>query len=560
MIASTGIIKIPIIGVYKMKLKRTLTLIILTALFLLSLFSCGGDKNNNNSKKVFCYNELAGITSLDPAAARNFEHIWVVNQLFNGLVQMNDFLQVEPCIAKSWKISEDGKTYTFTLRNDVFFHDYEGFTGGKGRKVIARDFVYSFNRLYDPKVSSAMSLLDNVRLLDAINDTTFVINLKESFSPFLGILTMKYFSVVPFEVVERFGDDFRKHPVGTGPFVFKLWEEGTQLIMLKNENYFEKSESGEKLPYLDAVSVSFIKDKETSFMQFMKGAIDMISGMDAFTPSEVLDDKGKLKPFYKEKFNLQTQPYLKTDYLGFLIDEKEPAVKNSPIKLRAVRRAINYAIDREKLVKHFRNNLGIPATAGFIPAGLPSFNPQIVKGYVYNPDKTRDLLLEAGFPEGKGLPEIILYSTETYLDMFEFIQGQLAESNIKIKIEIEKASVLTPAIANNEIPFFRKSWIGDYPDEENFMSLFYSKNFSPKGFNYTHYNNPVFDKLYEQARNCLNDSLKKSLYQKMDQMLMDDAPIVPLYYDEVVRLVSKKVDGLTANPMNLLNLKQVKKN
>jgi peptide/nickel transport system substrate-binding protein len=292
----------------------------------------------------------------------------------------------------------------------------------------------------------------------------------------------------------------------------------------------------------------------------MKGDIDMISGMDAFTPNEVLDDKGRLKPFYKEKFDLQTQPYLKTDYLGFLIDENVPVIKNNPVRLRAIRRAINYSIDREKLVKHFRNNLGIPATSGFIPAGLPSFNPQAVKGFNYNRDKVRDLLLEAGYPEGKNLPEILLYSTETYLDMFEFIQAQLAENNIKIKIMVEKAPVLTQAVANNEIPFFRKSWIGDYPDEENFMSLFYSKNFSPKGFNYTHYNNPVFDKLYEQARNCLDDSLRKILYDKMDQMLIDDAPIVPLYYDEVVRLVSKKVVDLSTNPMNLLNLKLVRKN
>lgn len=546
-----------------LQFKKAITVIILTVLFLLSLFSCGGDKEKNETRKVFSYNELTGITSLDPAAARTFEHIWVVNQLFNGLVQMNDNLQVEPCIAKSWKISEDGKSYTFTLRNDVLFHENEFLTGGKARKVVAADFLYSFNRLYDPKVSSAMSLLDNVdkaRGFEAPNDTTFIINLKESFSPFLGILTMKYFSVVPQEVVEHFGEDFRKHPVGTGPFTFKLWEEGTKLVMLKNTAYFEKDEAGQPLPYLDAVSVSFIKDKETGFMQFMKGDIDMISGLDAFTPNEVLDDKGGLKPFYKEKFDLQNQPYLKTDYLGFLIDDKAPSVKNNPILKRAVRRAINYAIDREKLIKHFRNNLGIPATAGFIPGGLPSFNAQVVKGYNYNPDKARDLLLEAGYPDGKGLPEISLFTTETYLEMFEFIQAQLAEVNIKVKIEVEKASVLTPAIANNEIPFFRKSWIGDYPDEENFMSLFYSKNFSPKGFNYTHYSNALFDKMYDEARNCLNDSIKKTLYQKMDQMLMDDAPIVPLYYDEVVRLVSKKVDGLTTNPMNLLNLKRVRKN
>jgi peptide/nickel transport system substrate-binding protein len=548
-----------------MHYKKIIAVTVLFFLLMLSLFSCGEKKNANSDKKIFHYNELAGISSLDPAASRNTENIWAVNQLFNGLVQMDDKLAIEPCIAKSWDISEDGKTYTFHLRNDVFFHNHELFKNGKGRKVNAQDFVYSFNRLFDPKVSSAMSLLDNIDKsqkggFTSLNDSTFVIYLKENFSPFLGILTMKYFSVVPQEIVAHYKEDFRKNPIGTGPFSFKMWQEGTQLNLIRNESYFEKDANNNKLPYLDAVSISFIKDKETSFMQFMKGDLDMISGMDAFNPSEVLDDKGKLKPFYKKKFVLQTQPYLKTDYLGFLIDDKEQSVKNSPTTNRAVRRAINYAIDREKIIKYFHKNLGIPATAGFIPAALPSYNPNAVKGFSYNPDKARELLLEAGYPSGKNLPEIFLFSTETYTDMFEFIQSELAESGIKIKIMVEKPAVLTQAIANNEIPFFRKSWVGDYPDEENFMSLFYSKNFSPKGFNYTHYNNPVFDKCYEQARNCLNDSIKISLYQKMDQMLIDDAPIVPLYYDEVVRLVRQQIQGLTTNPMNLLNLKQVKKN
>ncbi|HTA62887.1 MAG TPA: ABC transporter substrate-binding protein [Bacteroidia bacterium] len=548
-----------------MHYKKIIAITALFFLLMLSLFSCGGKKNENSDKKIFHYNELAGISSLDPAASRTFENIWAVNQLFNGLVQTDDKLSIEPCIAKSWEISEDGKIYTFHLRNDVFFHDHKLFKDGKGRKVTAADFVFSFSRLFDPKVSSALSLLDNIDRIqkggfESTNDSTFVIYLRENFSPFLGILTMKYFSVVPQEIVTNYKEDFRKNPVGTGPFSFKMWEEGTQLTMVKNPTYFERDANNNPLPYLDAVSISFIKDKETSFMQFMKGDLDMISGMDAFNPSEVLDDKGKLKPFYKKKFVLQAQPYLKTDYLGFLIDDKEAAVKNSPTTNRAVRRAINYAIDREKIIKYFHKNLGIPATAGFIPAALPSYNPNNVKGFNYNPDKARELLLEAGYPGGKNLPEIHLFSTETYTDMFEFIQSELAESGIKIKIMVEKPSVLTQAIANNEIPFFRKSWIGDYPDEENFMSLFYSKNFSPKGFNYTHYSNPIFDKCYEQARNCLNDSIRISLYQKMDQMLIDDAPIVPLYYDEVVRLVSQKISGLSANPTNLLNLKQVKKN
>lgn len=193
-----------------MRYKKAISFIILMLLLLLSFFSCGEKKKDNSDKKIFHYNELGGISSLDPAASRTTENVWAVNQLFNGLVQMNDKLAIEPCIAKSWDISEDGRIYTFHLRNDVFFHEHELFKEGKGRKVTASDFVYSFNRLYNPKVSSALSLLDNIDKRQeggfaAPDDSTFVVYLKENFSPFLGILTMKYFSVVPHEVVEHFG-------------------------------------------------------------------------------------------------------------------------------------------------------------------------------------------------------------------------------------------------------------------------------------------------------------------------------------------------------------------
>jgi peptide/nickel transport system substrate-binding protein len=256
---------------------------------------------------------------------------------------------------------------------------------------------------------------------------------------------------------------------------------------------------------------------------------------------------------------MQTQPFLKTDYLGFLIDEKLPSVKNSPTKIKAIRQAINYGFDRKKMVKYLRKNLGKAATAGFIPPGLPSFDESKVKGYDYNPEKVKELLFLAGFPNGKGLPEITLATTEQYLELAEYIQSQLTEFGIKIKIDVQKATVLSENIANAKINFFRKSWVGDYPDEENFLSLFYSKNWSPDGFNYTHYNNPQYDILYEKAKNELNDSIRYSYYQQMDQLLIDNAPIVPLYYDQVVRLVHNNIQGLTSNPMNLLSLKKVKK-
>ena len=536
----------------------------LTYLFVVFFAVCCSSPNENkDSRTVFKYNEMAGITSLDPGAARSFENIWVVNQLYSGLLQMSDSLLVESAVAKSWDIAKNGLTYTFNLRDDVYFHDNLCFKNGKGRKVLASDFVYSFKRLLDATVSSATSLLANVDMhtkngFEATNDSTFVIHLLKPFTPFLRILTMKYFSVIPNEAIVLYGADFRRNPVGTGPFKLKRWEEGSKMTLVKNDTYFE-FEGKDRLPYLDAVSISFIKDKETSFLAFLQGDADMVSGIDAINIDEVLTREGNLKEEYRAKFKMQTQPYLKTDYLGFLIDENLEIVKKSPLKIKALRQAINYGFDRKKMVKYLRRNLGIAATAGFIPPGLPSFDSAIVKGFAYNPDKVRELLVVAGFPNGKGLPAISLATSELYLELAEYIQSQLAEFGIIIKIDVQKASVLSESVANAKVNFFRKSWIADYPDEENFLSLFYSKNSSPKGFNYTHYNNPDFDLLYEKSQEELNDSVRCTYYRKMDQLLVDDVPIVPLYYDQVLRLVQNNISGLTSNSMNMLSLKKVKK-
>jgi oligopeptide transport system substrate-binding protein len=545
---------------------KLVRLVIICILTLAITTTCKNTTEDNENRTVFNYNEMAGISSLDPASANNTEDIWGVNQVFNGLVQLNDSLTVSPCIAKHWYISDDGLTYTFILRDDVYFHDNKCFENEKGRKVTAKDFVISFNRLYDARVSSAVSLLSNIdrtektgyKGFSATNDTTFVVYLKEPISAFLSVLTMKYFSVIPYEAADFYGQDFRRNPVGTGPFKFKLWEEGTKLVLLKNERYFEY-DGKNRLPYLDAVTISFVKDRETAFMELLNGKYDMLSGADAFNINEVLDKNGNLQPIYAEKFILQKQNFLKTDYLGILVDENIAIVKKSPLRIKALRKAINYGFDRVKMVKFFRNNIGYPATAGFIPNGLPSFNEKVVKGYTYKPEKVRQLLIEAGYPEGKNLPEITLHTTDNYLEQIEFIQSQLAENNIKVNISVDKPVVLRQAVASCEYNLFKKSWVGDYADEESFMSSFYSKNFSPVGSNYTHYKNPEFDVLFEKVIHEQNRDVKTALYQQMDQMLIDDAPIVPLYYDQVIRLVHKNIKDLSTNSMNLLNLKLVKK-
>ncbi|NTW23400.1 MAG: ABC transporter substrate-binding protein, partial [Lentimicrobium sp.] len=244
-------------------------------LFLIITSSCRIKDRDIEGKTVFRYNETAGITSLDPAFARNQANIWAVNQLFNGLVQLDSALMIQPCIAKSWSVSPDGKTYTFFLRNDVSFHDHFLFQNGKGRKVTAKDFVFSLQRLADKSVASPgawvmgpVAIENGKPAITSVDDTTLVIRLNNAFPPFLGMLSMQYCFVVPKEAISYFKTDFRSNPVGTGPFRFKLWKEGVKLVMLKNSNYFE-TENGKRLPYLDAVAVSFIIDKQTAFLEFI---------------------------------------------------------------------------------------------------------------------------------------------------------------------------------------------------------------------------------------------------------------------------------------------------
>lgn len=530
------------------------------------VFGCNPDKGGQTNKTVFNYNEMNGVSSLDPAAASNFENISIVNQLYNGLVEADKNLAISLCIARKYAISADGKLYTFTLRSNVYFHDNSCFTGNKGRKVSAADFVYSFERLLDSKVSTAGNIMNLFDLtgsagpaFEATNDSTFIVRLAKPFSGFLNVLSMKYFSVVPKEAVDFYKADFRSNPVGTGPFKFKIWQEGSKLVLVKNETYFEKDSQGVQLPYLDAMTVSFMKDKETAFMELLNGKFDMLSGADAFNASEVLDKEAQLRPDYKDRFILQRSNFLKTDYIGILVDEKIEQVKLSPLRLKTIRQAINYAIDRKKMIKYLRQNLGTAATAGFIPPGLPAYDTSAVRGYHYNPAKTAELLKQAGFEGGKKMPEITLYTTENYKSQAEFIQSELAKNNIVIQISVEKPSVLRQAVNRGEYMFFRKSWVADYADEENFMSLFYSKNFCPKGINFFHYENSQFDRLYETALTEQNPHIRKQLYNTMDSIILSDAPVITLFYDDVIRLVRPCISGLETNPMNMLDLKRVKK-
>ena len=533
-------------------------------LLMLLVFAACKQADSDNHQTIFNINLDEGLTSLDPAFCRNHNTIWMDNQIYNGLVQIDDSLKTSPCIAKTWEISADGKVYTFHLRNDVSFQDEPHFKNGIGRKVIAADFVYSFSRLIDPKVASSGSWIFSDKITGkeafrALDDSTFQITLKQPFAPFISMLTAQYCSVVPHEVVDFYVKDFRSHPVGTGPFKFRYWKEGEVLVLLKNEKYWEKDNKDRQLPYLNAVRATFIDDKQTSFMEFIKKNLDFFNDIDGSYRDDILTKSGQITRKYRGQFILNTGPYLNTTYLGMLVDTTLPIVKHSPLRILKIRPAINYAIDKQKLIKYLRNSLGTPGYQGFVPKGMPGFNEVGVKGYTYNPAKSRQLLAEAGYPDGKNMPVITLTTTVAYHNLIEYIQGELERAGINTKIEVTQGASLRELVAKNGINFFNGTWIADYPDGENYLSLFYSKNKIPFGPNYTGFNNPEFDKLFEQAYNVKSDEERYALYRKMDNIIMANAPVVVLYYDKRVNLYQNNISGYSLNAQNLLTLKRVRK-
>lgn len=540
-------------------------------LYLLSICAlfagCSGSKKGLDGKMILSYNESGGIGNLDPLFAERFEDIWAMSQVYNGLLRLDENMEIEGDLAKSWEISRNKMVYTFHLKTNVFFHDHEAFENGKGRRLVAQDVINSYQRIVDPEnVSQGKYIFTNIDKLgssnhlgmEAVNDSTVKLYLKKPQHSFLKLLSLPFCYVVPLEVVDYYGDDFTRNPVGTGPFQFKVWHQGSKLVFVKNENYFEKDESGNQLPYLDAVSISFVRSRHTEFQKFLQGGFDFISGLDDSYQNSLLTEAGVLSADYTEDYYLEKKPWLKVDYIGFYLEEEAEVNANSAITNRAVRRAINYAINKEKLIAHVRRGIGVPAHNGFVPAGLNDYDGRKVDGYEYNPKKVEDLLFEAGFTGANDKPKVHLVCAENYKVLAEFIMNELNEQGFECSIELVLPSILRQKVASGNTNFFRKSWTGDFPDALNFLNLFHSGRFAPEnGPNYTHFSDDMFDTWMERAESDISEEEREELYYKMDQTIIDEAPVVPLFYDELIKVVSKKVKGLRTNAMNQLDLRYV---
>ena len=506
-----------------------------------------------DTQKVFRLNVHENINTLDPVYARDLRSIWAMNQIFNGLVRLDDKLNIQPDIATHWEISEDAKTYLFYLRDDVYFHTSEIFGDQKTRVVTASDFVYSFDRIKDKKIASpGLWTLESVKHYEAVDDYTLKIELTHPFSPFLGILSMKYLSVLPKELDDLPNNTISTKPIGTGPFYVKAWMQNLKMVLRKNQLYFETNEEGEQLPHLESVAITFVPDKQSEFLLFLQGKLDMINSLDASYKDELLDKNGQLQTKYINSVKLLRSPYLNTEYIGIYLDNNKAEIQSI-----ALRKALNYGLDRKEMIRFLKNNIGSPATKGFIPDGL---NTNLaVQGYSYDMKKAKELVEQFRIDNGIQNPTLSLATDDNYVDLCTYLQNAYNQIGITINIEVMPSAALREAKSNGKLELFRASWVADYPDPENYLLPYFSENFSPNGPNYTHFKSKAFDEGYKEIAATLDADWRNNLITSLDQQLVDTAPFILLYYDEVLRFTHPNVEGMIPNPVNMLDLRRVRK-
>jgi ABC-type transport system substrate-binding protein len=534
---------------------------------LFTVFGLGGCKNvdKKTPRQIFHYNEDVSVTTLDPAFVKSQSEIWIVSQIYNGLVDLNAQLQPIPAVASSWEVASDKKSYTFHIRTDVQFCFVDKQGKLTYRRLNAEDVVYSLSRIADPATASPgawifAGKIDSQlnKVFVAPNDSTFVLHLAKPAASLLGLLSTNFGFIVPKEFAQLEKSYIARNPVGSGPFYLRRWEEEIKLVLRKNPKYHEKDAKGIALPYLDAINVSFVKNKQTAFMQFVAGEYDFFNGLEGSFKDELLTADAQLKPKYSQKMKALITPFLNTEYVGCYLGD----IPNQTNWLQDVhlRKALLYSVDKQKLVRFFRNGLGEAGDLGFVPPSLNSQQGRVEEG---SQKQWQQAMAEFGlssYAKQKQKPTILLSTTADYLDMMVFLQETWGRLGVNIKVDIQTGGMLRQLRNEGKLMLFRGSWIADYPDAENFLACFYQPFFSPNGPNYTHFSNAQYDALYEQIESGTmgDEKARQGSVAQANAILMEQAPIIPLYYDKSIRLSQPWVKGLHNDAANRLVLKNVR--
>ncbi|MFZ8962942.1 MAG: ABC transporter substrate-binding protein [Schleiferiaceae bacterium] len=538
--------------------------------FLLGLLALGGSCQFDapaSEGEVFRYNEPTAIGSLDPAFASDQAHGWLSKQLFSTLVDSDSTLSPVPQLAHRWDASLDGMEWTFYLRTDVYFHDDPCFPGGQGRRMTAADVAYSLERLMATETSSpGWWILAQVSRIEVLDSATIRFHLTQPEEAMLGRLAMPYCGIVAPEAVAMYGADFSSHPVGTGPFYLKAWARQEKIVLRRNTRYFGRDAAGQPLPYLEAVAVRCIPDRQAAFLEFVKGELDMVSGMDASYKDQLFTQEGTLQSRWEGRLSLQKAPFLNTEFLG--IRQKNP----SPAYLGdvRVREALNWAIDRASMMRYLKNNVGIPAHGGVLPAGMPGYREADAweaagtPGWSFDPGRAKALLHEAGLLDADGRPKpdlepIVVSTTASYRDICEYIQSAWNQLGLPVEVQVMPSAAFREDKANGRLPVYRASWIADYPSAGNYFMLFDSKWAAPLGANASQIESPELDAGIAQWAMAERTGQGAEAAFALDQKIHRSALCIPLFYDESIRVFHHEWVGIPPHPMNMLDLRRARR-
>jgi oligopeptide transport system substrate-binding protein len=564
--------------------------ILLTALTSLMLVSCGGEKNASNKRaqnadakggRIYggCIRiaESEQWQSLSPISIVDATSSLVATQIHEGLVKFNSAtLKVVPSIAEKWEIDATGTKYTFHLKKGVFFHDDECFSGGKGREVKASDFKYSFDLLctkspdnfnfgstFEDRVAGANEFYEGKGSLDAIkviDDYTLEITLAHPSTVFIQMLAEPACAVIAKEAVDKYGKNLKN---GTGPFIFDVAHSTKdKTVLMRNPNYYGVDSLGNQLPFLDSVVVLFIPTKEQELALFKDGKIDMITSLPSQSIKEMVETQIKDFQAKPPKYLLDNSAEMITQYYTF-------NVSRPPFDNADVRRAFNYAVNRKKIVEEVLNNQAFgPGLNGITPPTFlaDGYDISKIQGYDYNPEMAKKLLAKAGYPNGRAFPpvKIILNSGGAkHSNIVVEIQKQLLENlNVNVDFDVVPMSQKLEQSQMGQMDIVRDAWVADYPSPESFLSVFYGANVpkdpTQRSFpNTARYKNPEYDKYFIKGCNSKSKDSSNVYFMKAEQILMNDAPILVLWYDGNYRLTQYGVRNAFNNAMRYRNFADV---
>lgn len=513
------------------------------------------------------------VDNLFPLSTNDVYSARVISQIFEGLVCLDPGTSdLEPALAKKISVNDSSTSFVFHLRTDVYFQDDPCFKDGKGRKVTANDFKYALEFACSNNEKNKISYLltgkiagseayyngyaKHVSGIVVKNDSTLVIKLASPFSGFEKVLTHSGLGVFPKEAYEKYGDEIGKHPVGTGAFILDSLTE-SKIVLKRNDNYWRKDEFGNPLPFLSKIVMGYSKNKKDEILSFRKEKTDLVVGIPVDEIQYILGSLKDAKQGKNVKHIIDSKSSLSISYFGFSLD-------HGVFTNKKVRKAFNMAIDRKSIIENDLEGEGWAVTHGFVPK-MEGYPIEKVKGYKYQPEEAKKLMAEAGYPNGSGFPTIPLYINTnegtSKARAAKAVQKYLKD-NLGVNIEIKYVTFADreKAIQDGNAVFWWSVWIADYPDPENFLNMFYyGKHFSQyaTSINPFKYHNKKFDSLFNLALVEPNEDKRMLLLTQCDQIIVDDAVVMPLLTDDFVTMVNLKVRNFKTNDMEQLDFSTV---